>query len=56
MLKEYYLISILIILISIVVFAWSFEKRKPKTREIVLLAVLTSMAIAGRLMFYDTTV
>ncbi len=54
MLKEYYLISILIILISIVVFAWSFEKRKPKTREIVLLAVLTSMAIAGRLMFFMT--
>lgn len=52
MLKEYYLISILIILISIIVFVWSFEKRKPRTREIVLLAVLTSMAIVGRLIFF----
>lgn len=54
MLKEYYLISILTILIAIVIFILSFEKRKPRTREIVLLAVLTSMAIVGRLIFFMT--
>lgn len=54
MLKEYYLISVLIIFMSIIFFVWSFEKRKPKTREIVLLAVLTSMAIVGRLIFFMT--
>lgn len=52
--REYYLIAILIILISIVGFMWSFEKRKPQTREIVVLAVMTALAVAGRMMFFIT--
>ena len=39
--REYYLAAILIIVISIFLFMWSFEKRKPKTREVVVLAVMT---------------
>lgn len=50
--REYYLAAILIIVVSIVLFMWSFEKRKPKTREVVVLAVMTSIATIGRVMFF----
>ena len=49
--REYYLAAILIIVISIFLFMWSFEKRKPKTREVVVLAVMTGIATLGRVMF-----
>ena len=52
--RGYYLISILIIFVSIIIFLWSFEHRKPKTREIVVLAVMTSLAVVGRVMFFMT--
>lgn len=54
MLRRYYIISLAIIFLALVFFVCSFEKRKPKTREIVLLAVLTSMAIVGRIIFFMT--
>lgn len=54
MLRQYYIISIVIILLAIALFIWSFEKRKPQIREIVMLAVLTSMAIVGRIIFFMT--
>ena len=50
--REYYLVAILIIVISIFLFMWSFEKRKPKTREVVVLAVMTSIATLGRVIFF----
>ncbi|MFR6563881.1 MAG: ECF transporter S component [Eubacterium ventriosum] len=50
--REYYLAAILIIAISIFLFMWSFEKRKPKTREVVVLAVMTSIATLGRVIFF----
>ena len=31
---------------------WSFEKRKPKTREVVVLAVMTGIATLGRVIFF----
>ena len=52
--RAYYIVAILIIVISIGTFLWSFEKRKPKTREVVLLAVMTSLAVAGRVVFFMT--
>lgn len=52
--REYYLISIVIIVAAILVFLWSFEHRKPKTREIVVLAVMTAIAIVGRVLFFMT--
>ena len=50
--REYYLAAILIIAISIFLFMWSFEKRKPKTREVVVLVVMTSIATLGRVIFF----
>ena len=56
MMRGYYFTSMCIIVISIFIFLWSFEKRKPKTREIVTLAVMTALAVVGRLaFFYDTS-
>ena len=52
MLRQYYLIAIVMIFLAVLFFLWSFEKRKPQTREIVMLAVLTAMAIVGRLIFF----
>ena len=54
MLRHYYMASIILIILAIILFVWSFEKNKPKTREVVLLAVLTTMAIVGRLIFFMT--
>lgn len=54
MIRQYYIISIVMILFAIALFIWSFEKRRPQTREIVMLAVLTSMAIVGRMIFFMT--
>ena len=54
MIRDYYVISVLIVLLSILWFVCAFERRKPKEREIVMLAVMTSMAIVGRLIFFMT--
>lgn len=54
MMRGYYLTSICIIAVSIFIFLWSFEKRKPMTREIVTLAVMTALAVVGRLAFFMT--
>lgn len=49
--RQYYLISFVIIAVAILLFICSFEKRKPKSREIVVLAVMTTIAIVSRIMF-----
>ena len=54
LMRGYYIISIIIIAVSIILFLWSFEKRKPKTREVVLLSVMTALAIVGRVAFFMT--
>lgn len=54
MMRGYYFTSMCIIVISIFIFLWSFEKRKPKTREIVTPAVMTALAVVGRLAFFMT--
>ena len=54
MMRGYYFTSMCIIVITIFIFLWSFEKRKPKTREIVTLAVMTALAVVGRLAFFMT--
>ena len=54
MIRHYYIVSILIIVAAMGIFVWSFEKRKPKTIEIVTLGVLTGMAIVGRVIFFMT--
>lgn len=52
--KEYYAIAIIIIFISIAAFVFSFERRKPQAREIVVLAVMISLAVVGRVIFFMT--
>lgn len=49
--RIYYGTSMLIIVISILAFVCGFERRKPKTREVVLLAVMVSLAVGGRVAF-----
>lgn len=49
--RKYYFISLLIILETLLPFALVFEGRKPQAREIVIISVLCSIAVAGRCAF-----
>ena len=46
--RRYYFISLLIILQTMLPFALVFESRKPQARELVVIAVLCAIAVAGR--------
>jgi len=50
--RKYYLISLLILLETMLPFFLVFEGRKPQARELILLAVLCAMGVAGRAAFY----
>ena len=50
--RKYYFISLLIILESMMPFALVFEGRKPQARELVILAVMCALAVAGRVAFF----
>lgn len=50
--RQYYIVSAGIILLSILAFVLSFEKRKPQAKEIVLLSALIALGVVGRLAFY----
>lgn len=50
--RYYYIISMIIIFAALVPFFLLFEHRKPKTRELVLISVMTAFAVAGRAAFY----
>ncbi|GMK37363.1 hypothetical protein PCCS19_04160 [Paenibacillus sp. CCS19] len=50
--RKYYFISLLIILYTIIPFAMVFEHRKPQARELIVIAVLSSIAVAGRSAFF----
>ena len=47
-----YLISVMILLVSMIPFMLTFEKSAPSARELALLAVLISIAVASRAVFY----
>lgn len=49
--RKYYLSSLVIILLTVLAFFLHFESRKPQAREIVVLAVLAALAVAGRAAF-----
>ena len=49
--RKYYLCSMVLIILSMVPFFFSFEKRKPEAREIVTLAVMCAIAVASRAAF-----
>jgi energy-coupling factor transport system substrate-specific component len=46
--QKYYFISLLIILCAMVPFVMIFEHHRPQAREIVIIAVLAAIAVAGR--------
>lgn len=50
--RKFYIVSALIILYSILPFFIVFEKRRPIARELVLIAVMTALGVAGRATFY----
>ena len=50
--RKYYFISTMIIFETMMPFVASFERRKPRAREIVIISVLCGIAVAGRAAFY----
>ena len=50
--KKYLFISVSIMILTIAAFVMSFENRKPKAREIVLISVLSALAVTGRMAFF----
>ena len=50
--RKYYFISLLIILETMLPFALVFEQRKPQARELVVIAALCAIAVAGRAAFF----
>ena len=50
--RRFALISVLIILQAMLPFAIMFEGRKPQARELVVIAVLSAIAVAGRAAFF----
>ena len=49
---SFYLVSVIILLVSMLPFMLSFEKSSPSARELALIAVLISLAVASRAVFY----
>ncbi len=50
--RKYYIVSLMIIFLSMLPFAFKFENRKPQAREIVILSVMVAIGVAGRAAFY----
>lgn len=50
--RKYYFISLLIIIETMVPFIMIFEGRKPQARELVVIAVLCAIGVAGRAAFF----
>ena len=50
--RKYYFISMLILLEAMLPFALVFEHRKPRSRELIVIAVLCAIAVAGRAAFF----
>lgn len=52
--RKYYFISIVIMILACVPFFISFERRKPQPREILTIAVMSAISVAGRCLFIVT--
>ncbi|MBM7563101.1 ECF transporter S component [Paenibacillus sacheonensis] len=50
--RKYMFVSVLIVLYAMIPFAMIFERRKPQGREIIVIAVLAAIAVAGRSAFF----
>jgi energy-coupling factor transport system ATP-binding protein len=50
--RQFYFISLLIVLQTMLPFVLVFESRKPQARELVIIAVLCAIAVVGRAAFF----
>lgn len=50
--RKYYLISMLVMIETMLPFIILFEGRKPRARELVIIAVLCAISVAGRVAFF----
>lgn len=50
--RIYLIVSVALIVLAIVVFVRGFEKKKPGTKDVVLISVMISLAVVGRLVFF----
>ncbi len=50
--RLHYVISLLIIICTMIPFFMVFEKRKPQARELIVIATLSAIAVAGRAAFF----
>ena len=50
--RKYYFISLLIVIETILPFILVFEGRKPQARELIVIAVLCALGVAGRAAFF----
>ena len=50
--RSYYAASLIIIVLSMIPFTLVFEGRKPQARELVVIAVMVAIAVAGRAAFF----
>lgn len=50
--RKYYFISLLIVIYTMIPFIMIFEEREPMARELVLIAALSAIGVAGRGAFY----
>ncbi len=50
--RKYYFISLIIILETMLPFAFVFERRKPQARELAVISVLCALGVAGRAAFF----
>lgn len=50
--QRYFLVSVLILVLSMAGLAFFFEKRKISQKRLVIIAVLTALGVVGRILFY----
>ena len=50
--QRYFLVSILILVLSMIGVAFFFERRKISQKRLVIIAVLTALGVVGRVLFY----
>ena len=49
--RKYMIISMAIAIVALIPFLMKFEKKKTSTKEIVIIAVMTAISVAGRCLF-----
>ena len=49
--RKYYFISLLVIAETLIPFFFSYESKKPRARELIIISVLCALAVAGRVAF-----